>query len=79
MNPVVRNINTNDLYLYLGENKFRNMRTGQEGVVSDEAAQKTFRINLEATAILQENPDIEKLIKALGLRLDISDLGFITK
>ena len=67
---IVRNIQNNDLYRYLGGNKFRNVRTGAEGAVDDEAAQKIFRINLEATEFLNEYPIVEEMIKTLNLKFD---------
>lgn len=70
LKPVVRNIKTSDLYFYLGENTFRNIRTGAEGKVTDEAAKKTFVINLEATEICNEYPLVEELIKSLNLKID---------
>lgn len=69
--PVVRNIKSDDLYFYEGGNVFKNIRTGVSGKVKDEAAKNTFRINLEATQMLNENPCIEKLISALSLRIEI--------
>ena len=65
---IVRNIENNDLYRYLGENKFRNVRTGKEGVVEDEQARKVFKINLEATEICNQYPEVENLIKTLNLK-----------
>ena len=65
---IVRNIQNNDFYRYLGENKFRNIRTGQEGVIDDEVAKKVFKINLEATEIFEEFPIIEEMIKSLNLK-----------
>lgn len=70
MTPIVRNIITNDLYKYEGENKFTNLRSGVSGVVSDEAARKTFLINAEATIVINENKVIEKLINILNLKID---------
>lgn len=67
---VVRNIQNNDLYVYLGDNKYRNMRTGKEGVVDEETAQKLFKINVEATAIWLEYPILEDLISSLNLKFD---------
>lgn len=67
---IVRNKMTNDLYRYVGENTFRNIRTGVEGKVTDEAAQKTFVVNLEATELCEEYPMIEELISTLGLKFD---------
>lgn len=66
--PIVRNIQNDDLYRYLGENKFRNIRTGKEGVIDDETAKKVFKINFEATEILNENPIIEEMIQRLNLK-----------
>jgi hypothetical protein len=63
---IVRNIKTNDLYRYLGEDKYKNIRTGVEGVVPPEKAQESFKINLDATVILNEYPQIENLINTLN-------------
>jgi hypothetical protein len=70
MKPVCRNIQNNDAYEYLGENKFKNIRTGNEGVVSDEAARKVFRFNVEATQMINDFPIIEEMIKVLNLKFD---------
>ena len=67
---VCRNINSNDPYLYLSDNKWRNLRTGVEGEIPDETAQKVFKINLELTHFLAENPLVEDLIKCLNLKID---------
>jgi hypothetical protein len=67
---IVRNIKTNDLYEYLGGNKFLNLRTGQHGEVSDEAAKKTFKINIDATLIINEFPIVKDLIKTLNLKIE---------
>ena len=64
---VVRNIQNNQLYKYIGGNTFINIITGKEGEVPDEVAQKIFKINIEATEILNECPEVENLIKALQL------------
>lgn len=68
MKPVVRNIFSNDLYSYNGENNFVNLRTLKSGSVTDEAAQKTFRINIEATEMINEYPMVEKMINVLNLK-----------
>jgi hypothetical protein len=67
---IVRHKKTGDLYAFLGQQKFRNLRTGVEGEVSDEIAQKCFAINLEATALIGEYPMLEEFIKALNLKLE---------
>lgn len=65
---IVRNIQNDDLYHYLGNNLFKNIRTQKEGIVDDEMARKIFRINMEATVLISKNPNIEKLINKLGLK-----------
>lgn len=67
---IVRNTQTNVLYRYLGNNKYRNLCTGVEGEIKEELAKKIFKINLEATAICEEYPLVEQLIKSLNLKLD---------
>lgn len=57
-------------YLYLGENKFRNLHTGQEGVVTDEQAREVFAINLPLTGLVEEYPLVGKLISVLELRIE---------
>lgn len=72
--PICRNIQNNDLYRFLGGNRFRNLRTGKEGEVSDELAKSTLKINLEATALINENPLLEEIIKRLNLKIDVCSL-----
>lgn len=67
---VVRHKQTNDLYYFIGGNKFRNIRSGVEGEVPDEVAQRSFAINLEATVLINEHPMICELIKVLNLKMD---------
>lgn len=67
---IVRNIQNNQLYRYLGDNKFRNIVTGKEGLVEDEKAREVFKINVEATAILNEYPLVEELVEVLKLKID---------
>lgn len=67
---IVRNQQNNDAYEYLGENKFKNLRTQKEGVVSDEQAKEIFKINLEATEIISEYPLVAELINKCNLKFD---------
>jgi hypothetical protein len=67
---IVRNIQNNFLYRYLGGNKYRNIATGVEGEISEEVAQRIFKINLELTELCQEFPNIEKMIYQLKLKID---------
>lgn len=68
MNPIVRNIKTNDFYQYEGENKFTNLRTGKSGVVSDEVARKSFVVNVEATSMFDEFPIVKEMVQRLNLK-----------
>lgn len=65
---IVRNIQNNDLYQYLGENRFLNLRTLKEGVVDDEIARKIFKINIDATVLISKYQNIKSLINILGLK-----------
>jgi len=67
---VVRNIENNDLYQYLGENKYRNLRTNVEGIVPENLAQRIFRVNLEATYFLHNSPGFSELINKLNLKFE---------
>lgn len=67
---IVRHKKTNDLYYFLGGNKFRNIRSGVEGEVPDDVAQRSFAINLEATVLINEYPMLEDLIRSLNLKMD---------
>jgi|688.fasta_scaffold178663_2 hypothetical protein len=67
---VVRNIQNNQLYKYLGGTTYVNVMTGKSGEVPDELAKKIFKINLAATDILNKYPNIELLIKELELLIE---------
>lgn len=68
--PVVRNVQTNDFYTYLGENKFQNIRTKAEGEVPADKASTLFRINIDATKMLNEFPLVNDLVNKLNLTFD---------
>lgn len=70
MNPVCRNKKTGDLYLYQGDNQFKNIRTGKEGVIEPELAQKILSVNVEATQMLNEYPHLQQLISGLNLVME---------
>lgn len=70
MRPVVRNIQNNDAYEYLGENKYKNLRTGKSGEVDEETARKIFKVNLELTTMLNEYPELETAIQKLNFKID---------
>lgn len=70
MAAIVRNIQNNDLYEYLGENEFKNIRTRNSGVTTDEIAQRVFKINVEATLMITHYPQVAELISALNLKIE---------
>ena len=70
---VLRNIQNNDAYLHLGENKYRNLRTSKEGVIEPEIASSLFNLNVPLTVMLGDNPNIEELISKLNLRIDYAN------
>jgi len=67
---ICRNIQNDAIYRYIGDNKFINVVTRVEGVVDDETARKVFRINAEATIMINDYPIIEDLIKRVGLKFN---------
>lgn len=68
--PICRNIQNNVPYEYLGENKFRNLLTLKEGAVDSETAEKVFKINVEATQMIYDNPLVAEFINKLQLKFD---------
>ena len=67
---ILRNIQNNQLYGHVGGNKYVNLITGTEGEVSEELAKKIFKINLQATKIVHDFPEVQTLISKLGLTID---------
>lgn len=67
---IVRHIKSNVPYEYLGENKFRNLCTQQEGIVEDDKAREIFVINVEMTVLINEYPVLRELISRLKLKID---------
>lgn len=64
---VVRNVQNNQLYKYVGGTTYINVMTGKSGEVPDDVAKRIFKINLAATDILNKYPNVELLIKELEL------------
>jgi len=67
---IVRNIQNNNLYRYLGDNKYRNIMTGVEGEIDEAVASRIFKINLELTDLYENFPNIEIMINKLKLKSD---------
>ncbi len=65
---IVRNIQTNDLYRYHGNDEYTNIRTGAKGVIGEELARKIFKINLGATELCEQYPNIEVLINKMNMK-----------
>ena len=59
------------LYRHVEGNTFKNIISGVSGEVTDEKAREVFRINLDATSILNDNPNVERLIEVLKLKIEI--------
>ena len=74
---IVRNIQNNHLYRYLGDNKYKNLITGVSGEITEEVARKIFKINLTMTELCNEFPIIEEAIQRLQLKMDknLNDAG----
>lgn len=70
MSAIVRNIQNSDLYEYLGNDKYINLRTKKEGTVDEETARRIFKINVEAMVIIEEYPYIKEMIHTLNLKFD---------
>lgn len=67
---VCRNLRNHYPYQYLGDNKWKNMATGVSGLIDPEKARERFKINLEVTQLVNEYPEVERLINVLGLRIE---------
>ncbi len=67
---IVRNIQNNNLYRYLGGNTYRNIMTGVEGEIDEVVASRIFKINLELTDLCENFPNIEIMINKLKLKSD---------
>ncbi len=67
---IVRNIQNNNLYRYLGGNTYRNIMTSVEGEIDEAVASRIFKINLELTDLCENFPNIEIMINKLKLKSD---------
>lgn len=68
--PIVRNIQTNDLYAYKGDDVFQNIRTGVEGKLDPTIAESCLKINVEASEIINQYPIVSELIMRLNLKME---------
>lgn len=70
MAKVFLNNQNNNLYLSLSENKYRNLRTGKEGIVDKETAGKVFVESVEGSFFYDEMPEFESMISELNLKAE---------
>tara|TARA_R110002126_G_scaffold66582_2_gene169207 strand:- start:851 stop:1075 length:225 start_codon:yes stop_codon:yes gene_type:complete len=68
---VVRNVQNNQLYKYVGGTTYINVITGRSGEVPDDVAKRIFKINLSATDMLNKYPNVEELINRLELIISV--------
>jgi hypothetical protein len=64
---IVRNLLNGQYYRYHGNDVYENIITGVRGKISPIAARKNLRISIEETAIFNEYPLVEELVKKLKL------------
>lgn len=65
---VCRNIQSGDYYRHIKENIYRNLRTGAEGEIEPETAQRILKINYDATMLMNQYPMIEIMVERLKLK-----------
>lgn len=69
-NLIARNVQNNDLYMYLEGTRWRNLRTGNEGEVPEEKIPEIFRLNVEATYFYNTHEVFGEMVRKLNLRVD---------
>lgn len=60
---IVRHVKTNTMYRYLGNDTYINLGTGGSGVIPPEQAQRIFKINLEMTQLIADNPVLLSMVQ----------------
>lgn len=64
---IVRNLTNGQYYRYLGNDVYQNIITGVKGKINQKAAEKNLRISIEETAIFNEYPMVEEMVRRLKL------------
>ena len=67
---ICRNTQTNDLYLYQGDNTYKNLRTGAVSVIPEDMAQKYLAVNIVAPQIINDFPLVAEMINRLNMCVD---------
>lgn len=71
---IVRHKKTNLLYSTEDGVIYKNLITEVEGNVPEEVCKNVFSINLDATEILNNNPNVLSLIKSLKLKIEPNEV-----
>ena len=64
---IVRNLLNGQYYRYHGNDVYENIITGVKGRISQKSAAKNLKISIEETAIFNEYPIVEEMVKKLKL------------
>ena len=64
---IVRNLLNGQYYRYHGNDVYENIITGVKGRISQKSAAKNLKISIEETAIFNEYPIVEDMVKRLKL------------
>jgi hypothetical protein len=70
---VLRNLQNGALYRHLEGDIYKNIVSGIQAKITPELAKKHLRINVEASSILNDYPQVENLINKLSLKIDINE------
>lgn len=70
---VLRNVQNSDLYRHLQGDTYRNLRTGAEGEIAPEIAQRILKINVAATLMFNKHPHLEGFVERLKLKADVPE------
>jgi hypothetical protein len=67
---IVRNLLNGQYYRYFGDDVYQNVITGVRGKIAPAAAQKNLKLCIEESAIFNEYPIVEEMVKKLKLVSD---------
>jgi hypothetical protein len=74
---ILRNINEgrnkNDIIRHIEGNNYVNLTNGMRFTIDEDTAKDIFRLNVEATLMLNKHPHLEGLINRLKLKIEIHE------
>jgi hypothetical protein len=74
---ILRNINEgrnkNDIIRHIEGNNYVNLTNGMHFTIDEDTAKDIFRLNVEATLMLNKHPNLEGLINRLKLKIEIHE------